>query len=705
MSRRKAAFMVMIVVVVGLAATALVQVGNNHTLLPHDHLASGGSVLVYPTINASIQTCSTTNWVDPSGVCPVVKSAGGVFPQAGQPAYYQAKVNLPAGDQGTTPATGTVAFYVDSGGVVPAPGSPVCTTAALVPTQLAGQVIGNCTVTSRSSDANELDMYAFYTPDAAATSAGFGATQNQLWKGRTSVQTYIYSAYTWTAGQTFSQNFVNNLPNLISPNPNSTVDWRLKRSVVLVAVVETDDGWGIPTGVQTFVVNKPSSDGSALVPAATPVCTTSNPAGGDYNYGYAVYTCRLARSAYPSGISMPAIGTLQATPPAHGVYTYSEVTAPFQSQSGWQSASTVYTEGQLTPPVPSGCTLDVTNELQTPGTGTRWNGRTWDGRGGCFTSSGIDLSAAANANTVIQNATIYYPTVQADTNPATGAKAGFPPAMRIAGVLTDGDPVFDGANNVKLSNISIVGSDQSGEYLSHRVGASGIQVLSSQNDNVDNVTTYDTWGDSLTIYHNHNNVPATTNFNICNDGTTPCAFVARNAGRQGISPVYLDGPDALNNTTIYQTGEGNAWDFESDEQAVGIMSGTVTINNTTVQGLIYHTEYVGPTASVVVNNSRNNTFKTSGAQLVFRGGFGGGSIVYNGGSYSYPDSVAEGILASNSVNVTLNGVALTAVPVYAQPNAPPAWSVTNASSLTLNATPYPPPAGTNDTTSTVTIVP
>jgi hypothetical protein len=706
MSRRKATLIVVAVVVVGLAMSIGVLVGNHEPLRPHHHRVAAGSLPVHPTINASIQTCSTTNWTDPTGVCPVVKAAAGIFPQAGQPAYYQARVNLPAGLTPPKLATGTVAFYVDPGGVVPPPGTPVCTTAALVPTQASGQVIGHCTVTSRSSDADELAMYAVYTPDEAAVTTGFAITQDRLWNARTSVQTYIYSAYTWTPGQSYSQNFVNNQTHLLSPNPTSTVNWRLQPSIALVAVVSAEDEWGIPAGAQKFVLSKPAADGSELVPAATPLCTASKPVGGDYTYGRAVYACTLRRSAYPDGITMPAIRKLRTVPPTHGVYTYNVVTAPFESQSGWNSAATPYTEGQLNPPVPAGCSNDITNELQTPGSSARWKGLTWDGSGGCFTTtSGIELTAAANANTVIKNAAIYYPKVEADTNPATGAIGGFHPAIRIAGVLRSDDPVFDGANNVKLSNISIVGADQSGKYFSHRVGASAIQILSSRDDNLDNVTTYETWGDSLTIFRNHNNVPATTNLNICNDGTTPCAYVALNAGRQGISPAYLAGPDVFTNTTIHQTGEGNAWDFESDASALGIMSGTVTINNTTVQGLILHTEYIGPTASVVVNNSRNNTFKPSGAQLVFRGGFGGGSIVYNGGSYSYPDSLPEGIRVANTVHVTLNGVGLTAVPVYAHPDAPPAWNVTNGSSLTLKSTPFPPPAGTNDATSTVTIIP
>jgi hypothetical protein len=67
--------------------------------------------------------------------------------------------------------------------------------------------------------------------------------------------------------------------------------------------------------------------------------------------------------------------------------------------------------------------------------------------------------------------------------------------------------------------------------------------------------------------------------------------------------------------------------------------------------------------------------------------------------------VSEGLLVSNTVHVTLIGVTRSAVPGYAHLDAPPAWNVTEESTLTLKSTPFPPPRGTNDATGTVTIVP
>ena len=258
--------------------------GNQGTLV-----GSGGG-LVAPTLNPTVKLCTSTNWTNPTGVCPATKGGGGLFPASGQSAYYYSTVS-PAG--GSTAPTGTTAFYpaptfqvnnvtttagsasitissgsfngipvgsfvqgsgmdnntvvssVDSStsitlsNVALSSGTPnltfieggpnvsgstaECSTSSY--TYSGTKATAFCTTLSRASDANELNMYAFFSPDSTAQAAGIGYAQTALWVTRTTVQTYVsqLNQYSYNSSQTFQQNFVSNASKLVSHNPGSTV--------------------------------------------------------------------------------------------------------------------------------------------------------------------------------------------------------------------------------------------------------------------------------------------------------------------------------------------------------------------------------------------------------------------------------------------------------------------------------------------------
>ena len=427
--------------------------------------------------------------------------------------------------------------------------------------------------------------------------------------------------------------------------------------------------------------------------------------------------------------------------PYHGVFTYDRIIAPFcglgcgltggqVNVSPWASAASGNTQGFLPPAVPSNCATDITTELQT-GSGGHWTGSVWDGGGGCYELP--QGSEIANSNVTIKNATIYDPQVQNNTN-ANGTVGSFNAIIGITGGGTGkkdggwspGGPspawTYVGTTNLTLQDLTLIGADQTGGYVPANVGGAGIKVLSSSGDRMDNIVTQNTWGDSLETFFggSANNSPPVTNLHVCDDGLATCAYTAYNSGRDqvtinciqgngsvsgtvnGVSTVYS--PSVLNNMHLLgSTGQGNAFDFESDLAGVGIQYPTsITINNSTWDGLLYFTTYnqglvtfnndVGLSGWLQLNGNNSITYASGGP---------GARFVFNSGKYTYGSS--PGVRVTNQASATFNKTGFASVGTNV------GWLALTGSSLTFHTGDGsflpPAPTGTNDDTSTVSIVP
>ena len=435
--------------------------------------------------------------------------------------------------------------------------------------------------------------------------------------------------------------------------------------------------------------------------------------------------------------------------PYHGVFNYSKITGSFcgfgciLQQTGtyngkinltpWASASGTGNGGTVPPLVPSNCTADITAELAA-GTGGHWSGTTWDGGNGCYQIPyGVTISTSG---VTIQNATVYDSQVQNATTTA-GTVGGFIPTFKIEGGGTGGknggwtpggsNPAWTyiGANNVTMKNITVIGANQTGGYTPANVSAHAFAAQSSSGDNFDNIFTENTWGDSLYTFYggSGNPSPPTTNLNVCNDGTPNCTYKVYNSGRDPITLNDMQGsgksswehgtvngvdtkfgPSTINNASLLgASGQGNAFAFESDLTGVGLAYPTlIYINNSNWQGLIRFTTYNQGT-TIFNNDTSISGIQVLGGNSVTNGGGGpGATVIFNGGSYAYPNS--PGILVRDEATTVFNQ---TLFPVAAGANT--AWSVLNSSSLTFhtgNGKYFPPPpAGKNDSTSTVSVLP
>jgi hypothetical protein len=129
-------------------------------------------------------------------------------------------------------------------------------------------------------------------------------------------------------------------------------------------------------------------------------------------------------------------------------------------------------------------------------------------------------------------------------------------------------------SGVTIADVDLVGANPTGDYHPALVGQSGIDVRSSSNITIDNVTTLDTYGDGLTLFlaAGHG-----ADKNITVDGLT----ITR-AGRQGITPAFVSGA-TFTHVDIVSTADA-AWDFESDVHVVG--TGGITISDSTWKGRV-----------------------------------------------------------------------------------------------------------------------
>ena len=427
--------------------------------------------------------------------------------------------------------------------------------------------------------------------------------------------------------------------------------------------------------------------------------------------------------------------------PYHGVFTYDRIVAPFCGQgcgltggvvnaTPWATASSGNTQGFLPPAVPVNCATDITTELQS-GTGGHWTESVWDGGGGCYELP--QGSQITNSKVTIKNAKIYDPQAQNNTN-ANGTVGSFNAIIGITGGGTGrkdggwspGGPsptwTYTGSNNVTLQNLTLIGANQTGGYTPANVGAAGLRILSSSGNRMDNILTQNTWGDSLETFigGSANNSPPVTNLHVCADGLPSCTYTAYNSGRDQVTLNCMQGngtisglvngvttlfsPSILNNMHLLgSSGQGNAFAFESDLSGVGIQYPTsMSINDSTWDGLLYFTTYNQGLVTFNNDTGLSGWLQLNGGNSIsYAGGGPGARFVFNSGSYKYGSS--PGVRVTNQASATFNKTAFSSAGTNV------GWNALVGSSLIFHTGDGtflpPPPAGTNDDTSSVSIVP
>ena len=170
---------------------------------------------------------------------------------------------------------------------------------------------------------------------------------------------------------------------------------------------------------------------------------------------------------------------------------------------------------------------------------------------GCYVTGGIRITRAD----ITINGGKY-------VNPATkhGARnhgLGLKPLIQIANT-----------RDTKVENVTLVGGDAKGSYTNRfYVGEAGVDIRSSADVNLLNITTIDTYGDGLTLGFEPHKPPSTV--------VTVNGYTINNAGRQGVTMAYATDSRLTGVTVNSAAFEG--MDFESDITGAGC--GDIVVNN------------------------------------------------------------------------------------------------------------------------------
>jgi hypothetical protein len=242
--------------------------------------------------------------------------------------------------------------------------------------------------------------------------------------------------------------------------------------------------------------------------------------------------------------------------------------------------------------------------------------------------------------------------------------------------------------DVTVENVKLIGSNVRGGFHPSLVNQAGLDILSSSDVDVSKVSIRNTFGDGMTLFANFakDSQPVT---DLTVDGMT-----IENAGREGVTMGYA--VDSTLSHVVVDSATQDAWDFESDLTGVG--SGDITIDNAVAAKAV---RIVEPLQGPVTFNDSHLERHVS-VQMV-----SGQPVTFNGGSVllTATDQLAPpgGITVNGPANVTFDGVTIGRL-TSTRPPSYPAWSVTGGGHLTLIDSPVTPPLGTNDASSTVTII-
>jgi hypothetical protein len=231
-------------------------------------------------------------------------------------------------------------------------------------------------------------------------------------------------------------------------------------------------------------------------------------------------------------------------------------------------------------------------------------GGVWNGGGKCYDArGGVSISVPVT----VENATFYDP----QSHPPH--RGSVQPIIRVKDTSA-----------VRLSSLALVGTNTSGTYHAKMVGEAGIDILSSDQVTITNVTTTDTFGDGLTLGFQPHFSPS---WNLMVNGLTVI-----HAGRQGITMAYVN-VASMSNVNLISSAEAG-WDFESDVPGAG--SGNVFIYSATGKGVRIIESLSGPVAFVDSLISGNVTLINDAAASGQSVTFDGGTILLDGAFHGIP---------------------------------------------------------------------
>ncbi len=118
----------------------------------------------------------------------------------------------------------------------------------------------------------------------------------------------------------------------------------------------------------------------------------------------------------------------------------------------------------------------------------------WDGGGKCYNvRDGLTISVPVT----VENATFY------DPRSRPPHKGSVHPIIRIKDT-----------SEVRLSSLTLVGTNTTGDYHADMVAEAGIDILSSDSVTITNVTTTNTFGDGLSLGFSRISVPVGTSLSM-----------------------------------------------------------------------------------------------------------------------------------------------------------------------------------------------
>jgi hypothetical protein len=340
------------------------------------------------------------------------------------------------------------------------------------------------------------------------------------------------------------------------------------------------------------------------------------------------------------------------------------------------------------PPLPywADCRIDVSAPLQAYldalGPGATWNMRP----GSCYrVDEGLELGNLPGL------------TINGNGSTLESLNATPRPAHRPA---DDGAPTIDilGGANVTIENLTIVGADETDSLVAALVGQAGIHVQGTQGLTIRNVTTRNTFGDGLTIAPELAPYP----YQLAT-GVSVSDFTVDGSGRQGITPVGLDGAtfSAIN---VSHTAQRSI-DFEAD-------SGADAARNVTISGCTYDQGIAfsmpGSNLGPVTFDNCVSTNPGSAPDVVSSSP--GPLLEYVGGSFvchNRSPANASSCVADNGGNLLIAGTTIGfATPAPGFPTTDHVYEARNGAQLGFlwdTVSGYAVPVGTSDATSLASI--
>lgn len=270
-------------------------------------------------------------------------------------------------------------------------------------------------------------------------------------------------------------------------------------------------------------------------------------------------------------------------------------------------------------------------------------------------------------------------------NPATkhGARhdgLGLKPLIQIANT-----------RDTKVENVALVGGDANGSYTNRfYVGEAGVDIRSSADVSLLNITTMDTYGDGLTLGFEPHRPPST---DVMVNG-----YTINNAGRQGVTMAYATDSRLTGVTVNSAAFEG--MDFESDITGAGC--GDIVVNDFR-GGANNDIRLVESLSGPIIFNNANfaghvsviNDAAASRQPVLFQNG----TILLTRSDSGTPPA---GIWVDGPGDLIFTNVTLGREP-GSRPPTGPAWVVTGGGHLTLIKCHVTRPSGKEEeVTSTVT---